>query len=221
AAQRLNSIGFQVGGDTGAGQSFGPVGIKTPGAFASLGAGGLLLGGGLLGGLAGGSSPIGRFLGSIGGTLGAGVLGATGIFGSGIASALPALFSNPITAIVAGALIGGAFLTRLFKHDYLKDYRKLIQGEYAIDVKSKQLLETIKQIGQQKYGKAFGKHEIETVRLSEVRDLLVEYAQATGQRGNSKLYSTSALQDPFNEANRFIVRRELGGFLAAGQAALV
>src|SRR5262249_21409987 len=67
--------------------------------------------------------------------------------------------------------------------------------------------------------KNFGRFEIETVRLPDVRELLFEYAQATGQKGNSKLFSAAIFQDPFSAVN--LMKREFGGPVFAGMPVLV
>ncbi len=177
----------------------------------ALGASGLLAGGGILGSMLGGKSQFGRLLGGLGGTLLGGVAGASGLFGGAIAGALPAFFTNPITAVIGGALIGGALLFKLFGNKILKSLRGLVRGEYGVDVKSDRVLENIKALGESKFGKEFKKKQIETVRLPESREAIAQYAERTGQKGNSKLFSVGALQDPYNPANRFVYNRINGG----------
>ena len=151
-----------------------------------------------------------------------GAAGSAGLFGGGMAAAMPALFSNPFTAIIGGALIGGALLSRLLGDKTLKSLRGLIRGEYGIEVKPNQVLENVKALGESKFGKEFKKKQIETVRLPEVKELLSEYAARSGQKGNSKLISSSALRDEFDSRNQFTIpRREMGGPVIAGQAYLV
>lgn len=203
----------------GGGSASGAAGAA--GGLGSLAAGGLLMGGGLLGGALG-KGPIGKLMGSLGGTLALGAAGSAGLFGGGMAAALPAFFSNPFTAIIGGALLGGALLSRLLGDKTLKSLRGLIRGEYGIEVKANQVLENVKALGESKFGKEFRKRQIETVRLPEVKDLLSEYAARTGQKGNSRLVSSSALRDEFDSRNQFTIpRREMGGPVIAGQAYLV
>jgi hypothetical protein len=202
-----------IQGDFGAGGAGLQSGAGALGGFAGLASGGLLAGGGILGGLLGGKSQTGKLLGTLGGTLGAGFLGAAGVFGSGIAGALPALFSNPITAIAGVALLGAAFYFGQRAKRLLKSIHRLIAGEYGIAVKSDKILENVKLIGEGKFGKQFKDKQIETIRLPEVREMLYEYAQRTGQKGNSKLYASAEIQDIDNPANQFI-KRANGGLVS-------
>jgi hypothetical protein len=190
-----------------------------PSAAASLGATGLLAGGGLLGSLLGGQSQFGKLLGGVGGALGAGALGATGIFGGGIAAALPALFSNPITAVIAGGLLLGGFLLGRRAARELNDYKRLIKGEYGIEVKDKQVLQQVREIGKQTFGKEYRRHQLETIRLDDVKSLLTSYAESTGQ-ANNKLIQAKQLSDPFDARNQFVAR-EFGGPVLPGIPYLV
>lgn len=197
-----------------------PAGLGAASGLASLASGGLLLGGGLLGSLAGGKSPVGKLLGGLGGTLGAGFLGASGVFGSGVAAALPALLSNPFTAIIAGGLIGAAFLVNKFSNTDLKSLNKQIKGAYGVDVKDNNVLKQIKEIGKNHFGKdQFPKKHYETVRLEEVKQIVAEYAAATGQNARG-LTLARDLQNASNPLNQF-VRREYGGPVTAGQPYIV
>ena len=208
-APEFQTGGIFAGSSGGLGTS---AASAAPGLFSSLGATGLLAGGALGGSLLGGKSPIGRLLGGVGGGLLGGALGASGFLGSGIASALPALFSNPITAIIGAGLLGGALLFNLLGNKELKSYKKLIQGEYGISVKDDAVLKQIRDIGKQVYGKEYKKHQIETIRLQESQDVLSAYAKATGQKGNGRLIDKETLGDPFSAANSF-VRRIAGGII--------
>lgn len=213
----------------------GVAGSATGGLTASLGglgASGILLGGGLLGQKAGGSSQIGQLLGGLGGTLGAGALagalGGTaagaGIFGGAFGAALPALFSNPITAVVAGALIGGALLFNYFGGKDFRKFKKTVKDEYEIAVDGKggkAVYEQVKQLGEELYGKGgFKNNMLGTIRNDQAKEVLGAYAESTGQI-NSKLVKqlreARELQDPFNTANRF-VRRQHGGAVSAGDS---
>jgi hypothetical protein len=196
----------------------GAGGAAAPGLAASLGATGLLAGGGLLGSMLGGRSPIGRLLGGVGGTLLGGAAAGSGLFGGAMAAALPAFFSNPITAIIGGALIGGALLSRLFGGGIEKSLKKLTQGEYGIKIDDG-TAKALRSIGESKFGKQFKGKQIETIRLPESRDLLAEYASVTGQKGNSKLFTTAEFSDPYSTAN--LMKRALGGPVMAGMPYLV
>ncbi len=191
-------------------------------AFGALGATGLLAGGGLLGSLAGGQSQFGRLLGGLGGTLGAGFIGASGLLGgsaaagTGIAGsfgALAPLLTNPITAIVAGGLIGGALLVRHFANRDLKKLAETIKDVHQLNVPVKgeglALLKNVKEIGQQQYGKRWLDQRKDLVQQQTVIDILTQYAVGTGQN-SSPLVRNKRLADPFNDANNF-VRRLNGG----------
>jgi hypothetical protein len=199
-------------------------GIKagTSSAFGALGATGLLAGGGLLGSLAGGQSQTGRLLGGLGGTLGAGFIGASGLLGgsaaagTGIAGsfgALAPLLTNPITAVVAGALIGTALIVRALANRDLKKLAGTIKDVHQLNVPVKgeglALLKQIKEIGQQQYGKRWLDQRADLVKQQTVVDILTQYAVGTNQT-SSALYRNKQLADPFNSDNNF-VRRLNGG----------
>ncbi len=236
----VGGIGKNIGDLPGAIQGVGLPPLQAPGgaiggagtglgaSFASLGAGGLLAGGGLLGSLAGGNSQIGRLLGGVGGSLLGGAVGASGLLGGGIAGALPALFSNPITAIVGGALIGGALLARFIGDREFNRFRKDVRGEYQIEVDKKDqgraLYKSIKELGEQAFGKGkFGKRIPETIRLPKAQEQLAAYGEATGQNASSlvtRFRDARELQDPFDARNQFI-KRATGGGVVAGQPYIV
>ena len=187
--------------------------------FASLGAGGLLAGGGLLGSLAGGNSPTGKLLGGIGGTR---------LLGGGIAAALPALFSNPFTAIIGAGLIGGALLARWIGGREQRKFRKTVESEYQIKVDGKQqgtaLYKSVKELGETEFGKGkFGKMMVETVRLKKAQEMLAAYAEANGQENNPlarKYRDKVELTDPTDPRNRF-TRRAYGGPVEANRPYIV
>ena len=86
---------------------------------------------------------------------------------------------------------------------------------YQLDVKGMATLTSIKQIGEQSYGKGqVEKHLIETIRLDQVKQILEDYAEATNQT-TSSLVKNKQLADASNPANQFI-RREFGGPVTAG-----
>ena len=108
-------------------------------------------------------------------------------------------------------VVGGLLARLFFKDKTLGSLRGLIQGEYGLQVKDNSILEQIKQIGQQAFGKEFPKHQVETIRLQQVKDILAQYAEATGQQ-SSKLFGLSQLTNPFASVNQF-VRRISGGLI--------
>lgn len=146
----------------------------------------------------------------------AGAGGAAG-GGSGILAALG--FSNPISAIITGGLLAAPFIAKLFQKDYKGSLRRLIAGEYGVDVKDKTLLEGVKQIGESKFGRNFPQRQIETVRLPETRETIYEYAQAHGLKGNSKLFTAGLLQDAYSAMN--LQKRASGGPVMSGMPYLV
>jgi tape measure domain-containing protein len=208
----------------GGGGLLGGLGSVFTGGFAGgPGAGGILGGGsgggvggavntglGFLGKLFGGGGGVAS--GAFAGARAAGSAASAGGFLSKIGGFLG--FSNPISAIISGAMIAAPFIAKLFQKDYRKSLRGLIRGEYGLDVKEGKILDGVKQIGESKFGKFFPKRQIETVRLPETRETLYEYAQAKGLRGNGKLFSAAILQDPYSAMN--IQKRANGGAYAPG-----
>ncbi len=199
--------GLIMGGDTGAGVSPGTVGgVGGGGSFGGKYGGLLSAGGAIAGSFVGRKSGFGRLLGGLGGSI----------------LANPASWANPYALAAGAALLGAGALFGIFGggQRILKSLRGLIRGEYGIEVKSNQVLENIKALGESAFGKEFKKKQIETVRLPDVRELLASYAERTNQKGNSKLFSLGDLQDPYSAGNSF-PRRMWGGPLAAFQAAIV
>lgn len=188
------------------------------GSFSGLAAGGLLAGGGILGSLAGGKSQFGRLLGGVGGTLLGGALGASGLLGGGIAGALPALFSNPITAIVGGALIGGALLFNFFAGREQRKFRKEVENEYHLKVDGKAqgtaLYQGIKALGEEQFGKGkFGKHIVDTIRLEKAKAQLAAYGEATGQENNPLVRQYRDIREltDANDPRNTYAKRAYGG----------
>lgn len=187
--------------------------------------------GGLLGKIPG-LSKLGSLFGIGGG--GGAAAAAAGAEGAGAAAAgggglsallggggMAAMFSNPVTAIIGGALIAAPFIAKLFGGDPLKPYKRLIKAEYGIDA-SKQILQKVFEIGQSKFGKDAPKRQIETVRLPEVRDMLSEYSGAFQKGGNSKLFDSRIYSDAFSSVNQFKVgMRANGGPVMAGMPYIV
>jgi len=195
--------------------------------LAGLGSAGVLAGGSILGAFAGGNSPIGQTLGMAGGTLGAGALAATGIFGSGLSAALPALFSNPITAIVAGGLIGGALLAGWLSNGVQRAIKQAVSTTYPIlDVKDNNLLTSIKQVGEQTFGQGqAGNHVNDIIHLQNVKQMLTAYALQTGQV-NNELVRTYVGTNPNSTANNItrmgdLPTRAEGGTAFGGQGVIV
>lgn len=195
--------------------------------LSGLGASGLLAGGGFLGSLAGGKSQFGRLLGGLGGSLGLGAIGASGLLGGGIAGsfgALAPLLTNPITAVVAGALVGTALLVNKLSNRTEKALGKSILSEYGIKTQL-EIQKQIKGIGDQEFRSSGGaKRNIQaTIRLRPSKEALYEYALSSGQT-DSKLVAEfereRTLTNPYAAANTF-VKRAYGGSLAAGQPAIV
>lgn len=187
--------------------------------------------GGLLGKIPG-LSKLGSLFGIGGGGAGAAAgaagaaEGAAAAGGGGLSALLggggmAAMFSNPVTAIIGGALIAAPFIAKLFGGDPLKPYKRLIKSEYGIDA-SKQILQKVFEIGQSKFGKDAPKRQIETVRLPEVRDMLAEYSGAFQKGGNSKLFDSRIYSDAFSSVNQFKVgMRANGGPVMAGMPYIV
>lgn len=140
-----------------------------------------------------------------------GSAGAAGAAGGGLSlSSLGAFFTNPITAIVAGAAIGGFLLYRHFRNNDLKKLRDIIKGQHGIDVKDQGTLKSIREIGKANFGKEYERRLNETVNLPTVRELLANYAENTGQ-SSPNLISKARLGDRYDNVN--IVRRQYGGII--------
>ena len=181
--------------------------------------------------------PGGKSLGDLGAGLG------SGQFSDTVAASTSKLGSlaGPIAAasILAGNLIAGknvtgfgkflanfgvvgGLLARLFFKDHtLSDLRKLAQSQYGINVREDKVLQQVKEIGDQVFAGQGGarRHETETIQLDQVKEILANYAEATGQISSS-LVVNRRLLDPTNPANQFI-RREFGGSAVAGVPLLV
>lgn len=177
--------------------------------------------GGLLGKIPG-MAKIGSLLGFGGGGAAAGAAGAAG--GAGGAAGglgMAAMFSNPVTAIIGGALLAAPFIAKLFGKNPLSDYKKLVKGEYGISI-SDQVASKIMQAGQSKFGNEWQKRKIETVRLPEIRDMLSEYSGAFMKGGNDKLFDSRMFSDAFSSVNQIKVpMRANGGRVRGGKPYLV
>jgi tape measure domain-containing protein len=241
--QLLSGALFGFGGGSGGSSGGGNAAASATGGGGGSGAVGGLLGnimsGSKVGGLLGKIPILGKLFGggaaasktafvegALTSAFGPATAATTAGAGAAKAGLLGGLFSNPVTGVIAGALIAAPFIGKLFGGLFgdktLKSLRGLVRGEYGIEVKSDLILKNLKALGESKFGKEAKKKQIETVRLPEAKELLAEYAERTGQKGNSKLKAPSALADPFNPANRFkVALMERGGFLGAGQMAIV
>lgn len=204
-------------GSGGAIGTAGSGGALGGGLLGGLGAAGLLAGGGFLGQFAGGQSQVGRAVGGIGGSLLGGSLAAA-LFNPAL---LPALFSNPITAIVGAGLIGASALIGFFADREFNKFRKEVEKETQIKVDKKalgrELYKSEKALGEQMFGKGkFGKKIVDTIRSDQGQSLLVNYAEATGQENLAIVKNAQRLKeitDPFAAQNQFPVRRAFGGFV--------
>jgi hypothetical protein len=176
--------------------------------------------GGFLGKIPGLSKLGGLFGFGGGGGAAAGAAGAAGS-ASGMSGILAAAGGPVGIGIAAAMMIGMPLMKKLFSHDYLKDYKKLVKGEYGISI-SDQMAGKIMQIGQSKFGNEWTKREIETVRLQETRDMLAEYAGAFQKGGNGKLFDSRMWSDQFSAVNQIKVgMRAMGGPVSAGGAYIV
>lgn len=164
-------------------------------------------------GLAGGGGGAG----GLGSAAGAAMSGGGGAGGFG---GLMPLLTNPWTIGIAAAAVGGFMLWKAFSNRTEKELRKAIRSEYQVDVKDMQLLKQVKALGEQNFGKGqVRKHLQETVRLDQVKELVSQYAESTGQTG-SKLVADKQLADAGNQANNFI-RRSSGGPVEKGRPYIV
>ncbi len=174
------------------------------GAASAATAGGLpSIAGGAASQFAGGFMPV---IPGIGGGAAAGAAGTgAAAGGSSMLGSLGALFTNPWTAVAAGAAIGGFMLWKHFKNGTEKKLREAIQNEYQVSIKDMKTLSEIKQIGEGVFGKGqVSKHLQETIRLDQVKPIIQAYAEGTGQQ--SKLVTQKQLADPNFSGNRFITR---------------
>ena len=181
-----------------------------------------------------GMSKVGGFLSKIpffGKLFGGGASAATGAAGAattgaaagggGFMSGLLGAAGGPVGLIagLAMPLVGKLF--GLFGGNPLKDYKKLVKGEYGISI-SDQVASKIMQTGQSKFGNEWQKRKIETVRLPEIRDMLSEYSGAFMKGGNDKLFDSRMFSDQFSAVNQIKVpMRANGGRVRGGKPYLV
>ena len=97
------------------------------------------------------------------------------------------------------------------------------RGIEIVDVKDKNVLKQIKEIGQGQFSKSWKDKMLDTVRLEPSKNLITSYAEATGQN-TAKLTLEKRRLDPNDPTNRYelpIVPRENGGRVWPGQDFLV
>ena len=118
---------------------------------------------------------------AVGGSAAAGGTAAAG--GSSMLGSMGALLTNPWTAVVAGGLIAGFALWKHFSHKTEKELRKAIQQARGVDIKDMGVLQQIKQIGEQAFGRGqVRKHLGEVIQLNPVQEIIDNYAVSTGQQ---------------------------------------
>ena len=145
------------------------------------------------------------------------------LFGGGGA----ALFSNPVTAIIGGALVAAPFLLGLFGDRTFNRFRNEVKKAYQIEVDKKQegraLFQSAEEIGKRTYGKAYKSKISELIKLRPVKEQIAQYGIATGQDKASLVRQTiqkEKVSDPDDPQNQ-IVRREFGGSIRRGDTVLV
>ena len=142
-----------------------------------------------------------------------------------ILRALPALFSNPITAIIGGAIIGSLALSKLFGGGTFKKFQDVVELTYQVKVKGdqpgKQLFQQVESLGKAAFG-SFSKNIQRTVQLDEARNLIGQYTEVTNQEGSAlvkRMRQIREIGELGNPLNQF-VRREFGGAFFAGQSVI-
>jgi transcriptional regulator NrdR family protein len=209
-------FGFGSSAATGAGSA--AAGSAAAGIGSSAAATGGVFTGSLFGGVGAGAG-IGAGVGAGAGGGGAAAGGAAAGGGSMLGS-MGALFSNPWTAVVAGAALGAFALWKHFSHRTEKALRKEIKSAYQVDVREMSALKEIKALGEQVYGKGqVGKHLQETVRLDAVKEMISSYAERTGQTASS-LIANKQLADAGDPRNNFAARM-FGGPVTRGMPYIV
>ncbi len=199
---------FNVGGLLG----------KVPG-FSKLGS---LLGIGSKAAATGASAATAGAAGAAGTAAGSGGFLST-LFGGGGA----ALFSNPVTAIVGGALVAAPFILGLFADRTFNRFRNEVKQQYQIEVDKKQegrsLFQSAEQVGKTAFGKQYKSKIPELVQLRPVKEQIAQYGFATGQERSSlvrQFINKQKVGDPDDPQNQ-VVRREFGGPVLRGQTVLV
>ncbi len=138
-----------------------------------------------------------------------------------------ALFSNPVTAIIGGALIAAPFIIGLFKDRTFNKFRNEVKSAYQIEVDKKQegraLFQGVEQIGKNVYGKDFKNRIPELIQTRPVKEQIAQYGIATGQEKSTlvrQFANKQKVTDPDDPQNQ-IVRREFGGPVRGGSPVLV
>lgn len=146
------------------------------------------------------------------------------LFGGGGGAAL---FSNPVTAIIGGALIAAPFIIGLFKDRTFNRFRNEVKKAYQIEVDKKQegrsLFQGAEQVGKNAFGKEYKNRIPELIQLRSVKEQIAQYGIATGQDKSSlvrQFVNKQKLGDPDDPQNQ-IVRREFGGPVRRGDTVLV
>jgi tape measure domain-containing protein len=180
------------------------------------GAGGI---GGLLRGMGGGSmmAGIGSGLGMAGMLAGSAIGGKWGNFLSmtGMGASIGANF-GPWGALIGaggGALVG--LITSLFGggDKSNKQIKEAALAAYGITLKDKSVINSIKQIGEQYFGKGkAGANATQLMQVDEVKNILRNYAQMSGQNGEK--IDLLSHTDPNWSGNQF--KSQFGGFRAMG-----
>jgi tape measure domain-containing protein len=113
----------------------------------------------------------------------------------------------------AGGLIG-LFTGGLFGGDNsIKKIKEAALSTYGITVKDKSVLKTIKQLGEQYFGKGkAGANATQLMQVDEVKEILKNYAEASGQ--SSMKIDRLSYGDENWKGNQF--RSSFGGFKAMG-----
>lgn len=154
----------------------------------------------LLGGLFGGSEGNGRG----GNSSGGGILNLFGRGGGGSFGGFGGLFSSPWSALIGGGIVAGWAIWNHFRHGTEKKLREAIRSTYGVDVREMRMLQQIKTLGEEAFGRGqVSGHLLDTIRLEPVKELVQSYAESTGQTARGLLTATQ-LGDPGWVGNRFI-----------------
>lgn len=160
----------------------------------------------LLGGLFGGGESNGRG----GNSPGGGVLNLFGRGGGGSYGGFGGLFSNPWSALIGGGIVAGLAIWNHFRHGTEKKLRETIRSAYGVDVREMRVLQQIKTLGEQSFGRGqVSRHLLDTIRLEPVKQLVQNYAESTGQAARGLLTATQ-LGDPGWVGNRYIREADVG-----------
>lgn len=178
---------------------------------------------GKMSGLAGTLGGIGDIANMAGGMIG----GRWGnlISMAGMGASIGANFGPWGAAIGAG--IGGAaglIMALLGGDNAIKKIKEAALSQYGITVKDKSVLRSLKQLGEQYFGKGkVGENAVQLVQTDEAKAILRNYAEATNQSG-LKIDKLSYGDENWagnNFSNRFGGFRAMGGPVNAGMAYIV